>query len=118
MVQNVPMLHAAMCGLEEYVDGELIELWKDFYKIEWSEKIAVRWEKLLKSATPLFGRIISVWESVKEFLGFPREENLKVRNTPPAKKLKAFVEFEKCYGCGICDVGCKEGAITMRLREN
>jgi ferredoxin len=29
------------------------------------------------------------------------------------KKLKAQVIVEKCFGCGVCAVGCKSGAIKL-----
>jgi len=34
---------------------------------------------------------------------------------PGSKKLKSFVDAEKCWGCGACVVGCSEGALILKL---
>ena len=39
---------------------------------------------------------------------------LKPIESADKKKLKAVVDAEKCFGCGVCVIGCKEAhAITM-----
>jgi ferredoxin len=32
-----------------------------------------------------------------------------------SKKMKARVIAEKCFGCGVCVVGCKDKALTFEL---
>ena len=44
---------------------------------------------------------------------------LKSVKDPSTGKVKAFIDPDKCVGCGQCVVGCKvEGAIKMELAEN
>jgi len=33
---------------------------------------------------------------------------------PGSKKLKATVDSEKCYGCGVCVLKCEPGALSMK----
>jgi NAD-dependent dihydropyrimidine dehydrogenase PreA subunit len=43
---------------------------------------------------------------------------IKAAKDPATGKVKAFVDPDKCVGCGQCVVGCKvEGAIKMELAE-
>ena len=35
----------------------------------------------------------------------------------PDKKLKAVLNPDKCFGCGLCVVGCTMGVITMKLAQ-
>jgi MinD superfamily P-loop ATPase len=32
-----------------------------------------------------------------------------------SKKLKAVVDPEKCFGCGVCVVGCDQAALKMKI---
>jgi ferredoxin len=45
---------------------------------------------------------------------------IEMKKDPPAKKLKAVVDPEKCYGCGACVVACSPHvhAIRMKLVES
>lgn len=40
---------------------------------------------------------------------------IEMLKAPGSKKLKAFVDAEKCFGCGACVVACNEGALTLKL---
>lgn len=35
--------------------------------------------------------------------------------SPSAKKIKAALDREKRFGCGVCVVACDPGALTMKL---
>jgi ferredoxin len=32
-----------------------------------------------------------------------------------SKKYKAVIDAEKCWGCGVCVVGCEPGALSLSL---
>jgi ferredoxin len=38
-----------------------------------------------------------------------------MRRVPDSKKLKAFVNEEKCMGCGLCVIGCEQKALIFDL---
>ena len=40
---------------------------------------------------------------------------IEMKKHPTEKKLKATVDPEKCFGCGLCAVVCDPGAATMKL---
>jgi len=42
---------------------------------------------------------------------------IEMQRSPPSKKLKATVTTEKCFGCGVCVLGCEVGAIAMKKRD-
>jgi ferredoxin len=38
-----------------------------------------------------------------------------MRKVPGSKKLKAFINEEKCMGCGLCVIGCEQKALVFNL---
>jgi formate hydrogenlyase subunit 6/NADH:ubiquinone oxidoreductase subunit I len=40
---------------------------------------------------------------------------IEMRKVPGSKKLKAFVNEEKCMGCGLCVIGCARKALVFNL---
>ena len=38
-----------------------------------------------------------------------------MKKVPDSKKLKAFVNEEKCMGCGLCVLGCESKAMIFDL---
>jgi len=42
---------------------------------------------------------------------------IEMKKFPPGKKLKAALLNEKCFGCGVCAVGCEAEAIKMKMAQ-
>ena len=40
---------------------------------------------------------------------------IEMKKVPGSKKLKAFVNEEKCMGCGLCVIGCEQKALIFDL---
>jgi Na+-translocating ferredoxin:NAD+ oxidoreductase subunit B len=40
---------------------------------------------------------------------------IEMKKVPGSKKMKAFVNTEKCMGCGLCVIGCKQKALIFDL---
>jgi Pyruvate/2-oxoacid:ferredoxin oxidoreductase delta subunit len=40
---------------------------------------------------------------------------IEMKKHASEKKLKAAVDLEKCFGCGLCAVLCEPSAVTMKL---
>jgi Pyruvate/2-oxoacid:ferredoxin oxidoreductase delta subunit len=38
-----------------------------------------------------------------------------MEKSPSSKKLKATIDEDKCFGCGLCAIVCEPEAITMKL---
>jgi len=38
-----------------------------------------------------------------------------MKKVPGSKKLKAFINEEKCMGCGLCVLGCEQKALIFDL---
>jgi ferredoxin len=34
---------------------------------------------------------------------------------PGSKKLKARIDPEKCFGCGVCAIKCEHDALTLKM---
>lgn len=42
---------------------------------------------------------------------------IEMQQTPQSKKLKAVVHPDKCFGCGVCVLGCEVGAIALKMSD-
>jgi Na+-translocating ferredoxin:NAD+ oxidoreductase subunit B len=40
---------------------------------------------------------------------------IEMRKSPGSRKLKAYIVNEKCRGCGVCVVGCKQRALRLEI---
>ena len=38
-----------------------------------------------------------------------------MKQVPGSKKLEAFINEEKCMGCGLCVIGCEQKALIFDL---
>jgi len=48
----------------------------------------------------------------------PSLEAIEMKKSPLAKKFKATIDTDKCFGCGLCTIVCEPGAVAMKLDES
>lgn len=75
---NLPILHFCLGGSGDFVDAELLKLWKEFFEAEWSRLIPDRWETLKRR----MGEVVPAFGAIDGLLGVRPEENVRemIRN--------------------------------------
>lgn len=93
LVRDVMQLHdASLASSQEYIDEELLNLWKEFYEKEWCKALSEHWRTIEQPMC----EVIPVWKSILEHSQISSSEILPKENMNEIIKGAEYIAVVPC----------------------